>query len=195
MAGPLPGWAIMWSTTTHPLAGRRGRGAVGGPERQRGRRTGRPRGGGATGTAGGGGADAPQKVCVRSGEGEVPSTEEGANLQGFTPARSHLYLHEFYGDFPHQNYGTNLTGGIPDDAVWQSRWKNLAAQPTSWYSTPLGKVGCWFTAVLTAELRGVLGWKRESKRPLVFAHVVLTSTLSIRKARNTRVRIDLRIDF
>ena len=71
----------------------------------------------------------------------APSTEEGADLKGFIPDRAHLLLHEVYVDFPHQNEVTHLTGGVPDNNIWKSYWKNLAAQSASWYSTFPGKVG------------------------------------------------------
>ena len=54
-----------------------------------------------------------------NGGGESPSTEEGADLQGFTPVRAHLVLLKAYGDFPHTNNGTHLTGGVPDNAAKQ----------------------------------------------------------------------------
>ena len=43
--------------------------------------------------------------------------EEGADLQGFPPARSHLSLREVYGEFPHHTNGTYLKGGVLDDAT------------------------------------------------------------------------------
>ena len=80
-----------------------------------------------------------------------PSTEEGADLQGFTPDRAHLSVQEVYGDFPHHNGSTHLAGGVPDDAIWKSSWRRLAAKSASWYFTPPGKVGRRFTGVLAAE--------------------------------------------
>ena len=41
------------------------------------------------------------------------------DLKVFTPARAYLLLQEVYGNFPHHNNGTHLTGGVPDDAVWK----------------------------------------------------------------------------
>ena len=125
----------------------------------------------------------------------APSTEEVADLKGFTPARAHLSLREVYGDFHQHNDGTHLAGGVPDDATWKSRWRRLAEQSASWYSAPPGKVGLRFTTVLAAEWRGVLGQKWNSKRPLVFAHVVLTKTLGACKSRETRARINRRLDL
>ena len=63
------------------------------------------------------------------------------------------------------------------------------------HSAPPGKVGRRFTAVMDAEWQGMLNWKWNSKRPLIFAHVVLTKTLGTRKARDIRANIDRRLDL
>ena len=114
--------------------------------------------------------------------------EEGVDLQGFTPARAHLSLQEVYGEFPHHNNGTKMSGIVPDDATWKSCWRRLAVQSTIWYSKHPGKVGFRFTTVLDVELQGVLKWNYE--RPLFFAHVVLTKTLGACKAREIWSRIN-----
>ena len=69
---------------------------------------------------------------------------------------AHLLLWEVYRDFLHHNDGTHPSVGFLDNTNWQSRWRWIAAQSASWYSTLLGKVGHRFTAVLTAEWQGVL---------------------------------------
>ena len=71
----------------------------------------------------------------------------------------------------------------------------LAVQYSRWYSTPPGNVGSQFTTVLAAEWLGVIGQKWNYERPHVFTHVVLTKTLSARKARDIRVRINFRLDL
>ena len=88
---------------------------------------------------------------VRAGGGASPSTEEGVDLQVFTPVRENLSLQEVYGDFYHHNNGMHLAGGVPDDAMWKSCWGGIAAQSASWYSMPPGKVGRWFTAALAVK--------------------------------------------
>ena len=50
-------------------------------------------------------------------------------------------------------------------------------------------------AILAAEWRGVISRSWNSKRPLVFAHVVLTKTLGVRRAREIRARITMRMDL
>ena len=100
-----------------------------------------------------------------------------------------MLLQGVYGDFPHHNDGSHLDGGIADDALWQRRWHRLAAQSASWYTTPSGAVGRRFTATLAAEWRGVLARSWNSKRPLLFSHVILTKTLGICRDQEIRARI------
>ena len=125
--------------------------------------------------------------------GDMPPPEEDANLPGFTPERAHLFFQGVYGDFPHHNDGSHLDGGIADNAVWQHYWRRLAAMSASWYATPSGAVVRRFTAILTAEWWGILSRSWNSKRPLVFAHVILTKMLGVPRAREIRARIMRRI--
>ena len=182
------------------LASRRGGHSWGGRSAiQHGMPTGHLRGGGVIGTAEGGVGVPPtaptQQGFVRAIVVMSPSTEEGADLQGFTPAKSHLLLREVYGNFPHQKDGTHLARGFPYNIMWKSCWRRLAAQSASWYSTHPGKVGRWFTTVLAEKWRRVLNQKYNSKRPLVFAHVVLTKTLGAHKNRYIQSRINHQLDL
>ena len=65
----------------------------------------------------------------------------------------------------------------------------------SWYAKPSGAVGRRFTAILAAEWQGVLAQNWNSKIPLVFAHVVITKALGVRRAREIRARITRRMDL
>ena len=121
--------------------------------------------------------------------------EENADLPEFTPERTHLLLQEVYGDFMYHNDGSHWDGGVADDAIWQICWHWLAVQSAIWYATPSGEVGCRFTEILAVEWRGVLGRIWNSDRPLVFSHVVLTKTLGVRKAKETRIRITRQMDL
>ena len=121
--------------------------------------------------------------------GDATSPEENADLPGFTPERAHLLLQGVYGDFLHHNDRLHLDRGKSDGAAWQRPWRRLTAQSASWYATLSGAVGRRFTVILEAEWRGVISQSWNSKRPLVFAHVVLTKTLVIRRAREIRDRI------
>ena len=48
---------------------------------------------------------------------------------------------------------------------------------------------------MDAEWREVLQRNRNSERPLVFAHIILTKMLGIRRARDIRAHITRRIDL
>ena len=56
-------------------------------------------------------------------------------------------------------------------------------------------MGHRFTAILAAEWWEVLGRSWNSKRPLFFAHIVLTKTLGVCRAKETQARITRRIDL
>ena len=114
-------------------------------------------------------------MCV----GVMPPPEENADLKDFTPKRAHILMQGVYGDFPHHNDGLYLDTGVADNAIRQPRWRWIAAQLIIWYATPSGALGHHFTAILAAEWWGVLGSRWNSKRPLVFAHVVLTKALGV----------------
>ena len=136
---------------------------------------------------------APVKVTCVGGDATPP--EENVDLPGFIPECAHLLLQGVYGDFPHQNDGSHLDGGIADNATWQRHWHRLAAQSASWYAMPAGVVGRCFTAILVAEWREVISRSWNSERPLVFAHVVLTKTLGVHRAREIRARITRCMDI
>ena len=115
--------------------------------------------------------------------GDMPPLEGNAYLPEFTPGRAHLLFQGLYGYFPHHNDGLDLDRGVTDDAIWQRPWRRLEVQSASWYATPSGEVGCRFMTILASEWRGVLGSTWNSKRPLIFAHIVLTKTFDICRTR------------
>ena len=88
--------------------------------------------------------------------GDLPPPEENTDLPYFTPEREHLLLREVYGYFPHHNDESHLDRGVVDDALWQRRWRRLAAQSASWYATPIGAVGRRFTDILDVGWQGVI---------------------------------------
>ena len=121
--------------------------------------------------------------------------EETADLLGFTPERAHLLLQGVYGDLLHHNDRLHLDGGVTYDAVWKRRWRRIAAQSASWYAMPSGAVDRLCTDILDEEWRGVLGRTLNSERSLVSAHVFLTKTLGICRAREIWDRITRSIDL
>ena len=60
---------------------------------------------------------------------------------------------------------------------------------------PSETLGHRFTEILSVEWQEVLGRSWKSKRPLVFAHVVFTKTLGVRRAQEIRARITRHMDF
>ena len=60
---------------------------------------------------------------------------------------------------------------------------------------PLGAVRRQFTSILDSEWQGVLGRTWNSKRPLIFDHVVLTNSFGVRGTRKIRAWITRRIDL
>ena len=104
-------------------------------------------------------------------------------------------LQGVYKDVPYHNDRSHLDGGSADDAAWQRRWRRLAAQSESWYATPSGAVGSRFTEILAAEWRGVLARSWNSERPLVFAHIILTKMLGVRRAKEIQARITRHMDL
>ena len=121
--------------------------------------------------------------------------EENADIPDFTTQRMHLLLQEVYGDFLHHNDGSHLDRGVPDDTIWQRRWRRIAAQLASWYATPSGAVGSCFVAVLDAEWWSILSISWNSEIPLVFSHIVLTKMLGVCRAKEIRARITRCMDL
>ena len=126
---------------------------------------------------------------------EVPLvTEPGADLDGATLAEADLLLDRIYGDHPHDNDGTHLDGGVPDDALWQHRFDQLSVRSPSHYSLPNGRVGKRFVRLLTEEFASVLTRDCNSEKPLVFVMVILQKDPMVRKARDIRRRLEQRLD-
>ena len=125
----------------------------------------------------------------------MPPLEENAELPDFTPELAHLMLQGVYGDFLHHNDGSHLDGGVVDNVICQRCWLHLTAQSSSWYATPSGAVGRRFMEIPAAEWRGVLSRSLNSKRHLIFAHVILTKMLRVRRAKEIQANITRRMDL
>ena len=80
------------------------------------------------------------------------STGAGADLQGHQLTQCDLKLRSVYGDYVHRNDGTHLPGGIADDALWQTRWRQISNLTPRFYDAPKGKAGRRFVILLTEEL-------------------------------------------
>ena len=106
-----------------------------------------------------------------------------------------MLLQGVYGDLLHHNYGSHLDGGVAEDAVWKHRWHQLAMQSSRWYDMCYVAVGRQFTSILATEWQVVQNRSWNYERFLVFAHVVITKTLVVRRARKIRVMISRRVDL
>ena len=131
----------------------------------------------------------------RVGGGGMPHPKKNLDLPDFIPERAHLLFQGIYGDYRHHNYGSHLDRGVPENAILKSCWCRLAAHWNIWYSMPSGLVGCRFTTILNAEWHGVLGRSWNSKKPLVFSHVVPAKMLGVRMANEIRAQITRRMDL
>ena len=125
----------------------------------------------------------------------MPTLEENADLLDFTPECAHLLLREVYGYLPHHNDGLHLDGRVADTAIWKRCWRLLVAQSAIWYATSTGVVGYRFMAILAVEWQGLFDQSCNSERHLVFAHVILTKTLDVCRAREIRARITRKMDL
>ena len=78
-----------------------------------------------------------------------------------------------------------------------SRWNMFHVEPDCFMprnnlaATPQVAVGCRLMAILSEEWRGVINRIYNSKRPLAFAHVILTKALGVHRARDIRQRITM----
>ena len=60
---------------------------------------------------------------------------------------------------------------------------------------PSGAVGRRFTAILSVEWKGLLRRNCNSKRPLVFGHIVLMNMLGVRRSKEIWARITRHMDL
>jgi hypothetical protein len=102
-----------------------------------------------------------------------PRMEPGADLPGFMPSEADHRLDTVYGDHPHQNDGTHLSGGWAHDNLWQKRWRRVAELPSVFYNPPQGRVGRRFVATLKDEFQGVRECKWNLERVLIFPSIIL----------------------
>lgn len=116
------------------------------------------------------------------------------DLPGATISEADLKLLEVYGDYIHQNDGSQLDGGIEDDLVWQARWRQLIALPSQRYDAPSGAVGRRFIRILTEELEGIVRRKWNSERFIVFQMVVLQRSRDVKTSSAIRRRLTKRMD-
>jgi hypothetical protein len=116
------------------------------------------------------------------------------DLPGYVPTEVDLKLKEVYGDYPHQNDGTHLDGGIKDDALWQGHWRKLVSLPSNRFQAPGGAVGRRFVRMLTQELLGIKERKWNSEKFIVFSMVILQKSKQVTNSGDIKRRITNRLD-
>ena len=123
------------------------------------------------------------------------NTEVGADLPGYFRSRADIKLDKVFGDHPHSNDGSHLSAGIPDDRVWQKRWRRCAQLSTNTYTVPKGRVGRRFVRLLADEFQGVLDRRWNSERPLILAKVILLTSRTVTRSADIRTRLSQRMDL
>ena len=126
---------------------------------------------------------------------ERVTCDEGADLPGYILTPADRLLDTVYGDHVHANDGCHLDGGVADDGMWQARWNRVLQHHPKNYSVPKGRVGNRFLTRLIAEFQGVRERAWNSERIIVFIVVVLRSSTAVKRARDVRKRIDMRLDL
>ena len=117
--------------------------------------------------------DVPEDAGPAAIQASGVQPDEGADLPDYTPTEADRRLDAVLGDHIHDNDGSHLDGGIPDDALWQARHRLLTAFPSRQYATPSCRVGKNIIAQFRHELEGSRLRKWNSERPFVFLLVVL----------------------
>ena len=98
-----------------------------------------------------------------------------------------------YGDQIHQNDGTHLDGGVVDDKVWQTRWKEVVTLPPQRYDVPTGRIGRLFVSAVASEMEGIVKRRWNSEKFVVFQAVILQRSIDVTRARDIRRRIETRL--
>jgi hypothetical protein len=73
----------------------------------------------------------------------------------------------------HDDDGTHLQGGVPNDSIWQGYHRRLVTLPPQLYTRPGKGAGKDFIDQLCEEFTGVTERKWNSERPLVFCLAML----------------------
>ena len=130
-----------------------------------------------------------------TGNPHASPREKVDDLLEFVPSRAHLLLEEVYGDHLYHNIEMHLDRGMVEDSLWYHCCHRLDIHSSRFYSMSPGEVGKCFMVTLVEEWQGVLDQRWNSKRPLIFAHVIWTKKMGSHCAQDIRPRIILRMDL
>ena len=89
----------------------------------------------------------------------IPTPVNTPGIPSQSISEVEMKIHKVYGLYVRQNDGTDLNGGIKDDAIWQAHWKKIVSLPPQRYDVPSGKVGKVFIHMLANELLGTIDRK------------------------------------
>lgn len=98
-------------------------------------------------------------------------------------------LDRVYNDHVHQNPGIHLDGGVADDLLWQSYWKELVEYPPSFYDTPNGALGKELAGKFAELIEGIKKRKWNGEKLVVFAQVIFQRDQRIKRAKDIRKHI------
>ena len=128
-----------------------------------------------------------------NGPPQDPWMEEGTDLPRFALSRDHQFIVEVYSDNLHHNYGTHLDGGIAYCAIYKRLWRRLATQLSRWYAMPTRTTGQRFMDIMVVNWQGIFNCKYNSKKYLIFYHVILTTTMVMHRVREIQKQIRRRL--
>ena len=117
-----------------------------------------------------------------------------------TRGKSHVYLvdrllDKVYGDHIHQNPGTHLDGGVADDFLWQSYWRQLVEYTPSFEDTPTGALGKRLVGYFAKHLEGIMKQKWNGEKLIVFSQVIYQRSPGIKRAKDVRRHITHKLDL
>jgi hypothetical protein len=121
--------------------------------------------------------------------------EQQANLPEYVVTEADRRLDKVYGDHPHSNAGTHLSGGVDQDKLWQNRWLETMQLATTTYTVPKGRIGWRFCKYLTLLWQGVRHRKWNSERPLMYAKLILQTTPDVKTSSDVRARLEMRMEI
>jgi hypothetical protein len=119
--------------------------------------------------------------------------EQQADLPDYVVTEADRRLDKVYGHHPHSNAGTHLWGGVERDKLWQGRWLGTMQLSTTTYTVPKGRIGWRYCKYLTLLWQGVCHRKWNSERPLMFAKLILQTSLDVKTSSDVRARLELRM--
>jgi hypothetical protein len=121
-------------------------------------------------------------------------TPANADARRFVSSPADNALDLIYRDYLHANDGSHLDGGIIDDRVWQTYYKQLMVYQPSHYQLPKNTIGTRFLNFLSSLLDGIVSRRHNSEKMLVFIMVILQRKPSIKSNKEANAYIASKLD-